>query len=331
MKNILLMAVVLMLAMAACSTRPTEPAKDASSVDSGQASVKPASQAVSAPADREPPAHIDGNRAMQYLREVVAFGPRPVGSEAHKKLEAYIHQHLKGMDVEDDRFTVQSNGKGYPIDNIVAKIPGKKDGILVIAGHYDTKPVPGFVGANDGGSSTALPLELARQYAAQAQGGKLDGCSVWIAFLDGEESIQQSNDMDLSNSMYGSQHMANKWQQDGTLKKVKAFLLVDMVGDADLDILRDSDSTGWLEDLIYEAAKRLGYQSHFFAMQTEMEDDHIPFVKKNVPSADLIDFDYGYNNVFWHSPQDTVDKLSAQSLQIVGDVVMETVRMVDSR
>jgi glutaminyl-peptide cyclotransferase len=130
-------------------------------------------------------------------------------------------------------------------------------------------------------------------------------------------------------SLYGITHVAEKWQGDGTLRKVKAFLLADMIGDADLNIDRDLNSTAWLENVVGEAAKRLGYQSHFFGHTNEVGDDHIPFMKRGVPSADLIDFTYGYNNVFWHTTQDTVDKLSPKSLQIVGSVMFETIRILD--
>ena len=118
---------------------------------------------------------------------------------------------------------------------------------------------------------------------------------------------------------------------DGTLKKIKAFLLEDMIGDADLNIEHDSNSTPWLEDLIYQAATQLGYQSHFFARTMPVTDDHMPFVQRGVPSADLIDFDYGYNDVFHHTTDDTVDKLSPKSLEIVGTVTLETVRLINQR
>jgi glutaminyl-peptide cyclotransferase len=132
-------------------------------------------------------------------------------------------------------------------------------------------------------------------------------------------------------SLYGVRHLAQKWQDDGTIKKIKAFLLEDMIGDADLNIDRDQNSTQWLEDMIYQSATRLGYQSHFFVRTNEVNDDHMPFVQRGVPSADLIDFEYGYGNVFWHTPQDTVDKLSPKSLEIVGTVTLETVRMLDKK
>jgi len=122
-----------------------------------------------------------------------------------------------------------------------------------------------------------------------------------------------------------------KCKGEGTIEKIKAFILEDMIGDADLNVDRDQNSTPWLEDLVYQAATRLGYQSHFFARAIPMDDDHMPFVERGVPSADLIDFNYGYNNVFWHTTQDTVDKLSPKSLEIVGTVTLETVRMLDKK
>ena len=268
---------------------------------------------------------------MQYVKEIVTFGPRPIGSANHKKVEDYITSHLKGDAVEDDTFTADTPEGKFPVHNIMAKFPGTKDGIIVIASHYDTnyplRNTP-YVGANDGGSSSALLLELANQLRVQ----KRDGYSVWLVWDDAEESVKPDTEVNfLSDSLYGIQHLADKWQADGTLKKIKAFLLTDMIGDADLDIDREQNSTPWLEDTVLEAARRLGYQSHFFARSKSMLDDHLPFVKRGVPSADLIDFTYGYNNVFWHTPQDTVDKLSPKSLDIVGCVILETVRLLDTK
>jgi glutaminyl-peptide cyclotransferase len=123
--------------------------------------------------------------------------------------------------------------------------------------------------------------------------------------------------------------LAERWEKDGTLKQIKAFLLEDMIGDADLNVDKDANSTPSLENIVYEAATRVGYQSHFFARTIGVEDDHLPFMKRGIPCADLIDLDYGYNNVFHHTPQDTIDKLSPKSLQIVGSVTLETVRLLD--
>ena len=289
------------------------------------------SEAASTPpvpfSDNGPLPQIDAKRAFEYTREVTAFGPRYMGSENHKKLERYILDHLKGDQIEDDAFTADTVEGKFPVRNIIAKFPGKKDGIIAILGHYDTNyPLrdTGYVGANDGGSSTAILLE----YANQLRGKTRDGYSVWLVWTDGEEAVKHWSDTD---SDYGSRHLAEKWEQDGTLKKIKALMVMDMIADADLNIDRNTNGTPWLLDLIYDAATRGGYQSHFYARDGPIEDDHLPFLKRGVPCADVIDLDYGYNNVFHHSPQDTMDKLSPKSLQIVGNTTLETIRMLDQR
>jgi len=284
-----------------------------------------AMDASGAGADPNPPS-IDADRAMKYVKNIVAFGPRPVGSANHKKLEDYIYSQLKGDSVEDEAFVADTPEGKFPMRNIIAKFPGTRDGIIVIAGHYDTNyPLrdTGYVGANDGGASTAILLELANQL----RGKKRDGYSVWLFWTDGEEAMKNWTATD---SVYGSRHLAERWEKDGTIKKIKAFLLADMIGDADLNVDQDSNSTAQLESVVYQAATRLGYQSHFFGRTIGVEDDHLPFMQRGVPCADLIDLDYGYNNVFHHTPQDTVDKLSTKSLQIVGSVILETVRILDT-
>jgi len=293
-------------------------------------STPPVPPEAAAP-DKAPLPHIDSKRAFQYMREVTAFGPRYMGSENHKKLEHYILDHLKGDQVEDDAFSADTVEGKFPVRNIIAKFPGEKNGIIVILGHYDTVyPLrnSGFVGANDGGSSTAILLEYANQLRGGGAGKKRDGYSVWLVWTDGEEAVRQWSNTD---SVYGARHLAEKWEKDGTLKQVKALMVMDMIGDADLDIVRDTKGAPWLLDLIYAAAERGGYQSHFYAQQGPIEDDHVPFVNRGVPCADVIDLDYGYNNVFWHSPQDTIDKLSPKSLEIVGDTILETIHMLDQR
>jgi Zn-dependent M28 family amino/carboxypeptidase len=264
---------------------------------------------------------------MQYTKEVTAFGARPIGSANHRKLEQYILSHLKGDEVESDSFTADTVEGKFPVRNIIAKFAGQKDGIIVVAGHYDTNyPLrdSGYVGANDGGSSTAILFEIANQL----RGKKREGYSVWLVWTDGEEAVRQWSATD---SLYGTKHLAERWQQDGTAKKIKGLLLADMIADADLNIEKESNSTPWLQDMLYQAAIKLGYQSHFFARSVAVDDDHLPFLKIGIPCVDIIDLDYGYNNVFHHSPQDTLDKLSSKSLQIVGDVILQTIWMLDAR
>jgi glutaminyl-peptide cyclotransferase len=321
----------LLLTFALASTIACAKGISSSSATAAPKSESPATPPEAAPPDSAPLPHIDSKRAFQYTREVTAFGPRYMGSENHKKLEHYILDHLKGDQAEDDAFTADTVEGKFPVRNIIAKFPGTKDGIIVILGHYDTVyPLrnSGFVGANDGGSSTAILLEYANQLRGGGAGKKRDGYSVWLVWTDGEEAVRQWTNTD---SVYGARHLAEKWEKDGTLKKIKALMVMDMIGDADLDIVRDTKGAPWLLDLIYAAAERGGYQSHFYAQQGPIEDDHVPFVNRGVPCADVIDLDYGYNNVFWHSPQDTMDKLSSKSLEIVGDTILETIHMLDQR
>jgi glutaminyl-peptide cyclotransferase len=275
------------------------------------------------PPDKAPLPHIDAAKAMDYVRQVVSFGPRYLGSPGHKKTEEFLRAHLKGDNLEEDAFTASTPAGNLPMVNFIAKFGGSQEGIVVLAGHYDTLYGRNdFVGANDAASDTGLLLAIADYLRAQK---RRQGYSIWLVWLDGEEAIKQWSATD---SVYGARHLAEEWQKDGTAKNIKAFLLADMIGDKDLDIDRDQNSTPWLEDLLGQAATRLGYQSHFFQRLNAVEDDHLPFARIGVPVADLIDFNYGYNNVFWHSSQDTLDKLSPQSLGIVGDVMLETARLL---
>ncbi|HSE50041.1 MAG TPA: M28 family peptidase [Terriglobales bacterium] len=271
---------------------------------------------------------IAGQRALAHVKALTEMGPRPVGSAAHKKMEQYLVGKLAGAQLEDDRFEQQTPLGKFAMRNIIAKYPGTKDGVVVLASHYDTKKLPNFVGANDGGSSTAVLLAIGEQLRAHMKDGKREGFSVWLVFFDGEEALDA--DINASDGLYGSKHLAQKWKQDGTLNRTKAFILADMVGDQDLAVLRDANSTPWLLDLIDAAAEKLGHQSHFFQYSSGMIDDHIAFKDAGVPIADLIDFDYGFQNAFWHTPEDTADKLSPRSLEIVGNVMLQAVWMLDA-
>ncbi len=287
----------------------------------------PAPPPLDAPAAATGPApSINAARAIQYVKEFVSIGSRPPGSPGHAEAEQFIKSHLAGDNVEVDSFTAKTPVGEFPIHNIIAKFPGKKDGIIVVAGHYETNyPLPkAYVGANDGGSTTGLLLELANQF----RGKQLEGYSIWLLWTDGEEAFVKWSPTD---SLYGTKHLAQKWQQDGTAKKIKAFILLDMIGDADLDVQRDTNSTAWLSDLVYKAAATLGYQSHFFQQPTAVEDDHLPFARIGVPVVDIIDIDYGYADAYHHTTQDTLDKLSPKSLEIVGDVVLQTIQYINQR
>ena len=279
---------------------------------------------------------FDGAKAYEYAREFAAIGPRWPTGPGHVKAEEFLRAHfLRAHDqLEEDTFTASTPIGPVPLCNFIVRFAGKKPGVIMLGTHYETNyPLRNinFVGANDGASTTGLLMTIADQLRAQtarAPGRKLDGYSVWLVFFDGEEAIQQWS---RSDSTYGSRHLAAKWGRDGTLNQIKAFLLADMIGDKDLDIQHETHSTAWLVDLVAQAAKKFGDQRYFFQKEMDVEDDHLAFVERGVPSIDIIDLDYGPNNSYHHTAQDTMDKISAHSLTIDGDVFMETIRLIDQR
>ncbi|HXG33449.1 MAG TPA: M28 family peptidase [Bryobacteraceae bacterium] len=267
-------------------------------------------------------AGFSGASALNYTARVVAFGPRPPGSEAHRRLQNYILAELRRFrcEVVEDAFTAQTPLGPIPMKNIVARFPGTSGKAVAITGHYDTKALPGrrFVGANDGGSSTGFLLEMARTLSARPRRH-----DVYLVWFDGEEAMVQWSEAD---SLYGSRQLVRRWRRDGTLERLTSVINVDMIGDKDLGIVREAHSTLWLREQIWQIAAELGYQRHFLNEVVEIEDDHVPFLRAGVPAVNLIDFDYGPGHSWWHTEQDTLDKLSARSFQIVGDVVLEFIR-----
>ena len=266
-------------------------------------------------------ADFSGASALEYTRRVVAFGPRPPGSPAIGKLQAYIlaEARARGAAVEEDGFTAQTPIGSIAMKNLIARFRGTSGRAVVITGHYDTKRMPEirFVGANDGGASTGFLLEMARALA----GRKLTD-SVWLVWFDGEEAF---GEWSATDGIYGSRHLAARWARDGTLKRVKALINVDMIGDRDLGILEEWNSAPALRKLVWQAAADLGFQRHFLNRPAAIEDDHIPFLRQGVQALDLIDFDYPP----WHTAGDTMDKLSLSSFNVVGQVVMETLRRLE--
>lgn len=267
---------------------------------------------------------FDGKRAYALVAKQVGFGPHPSGSPAIAKVQDFLQSELKsyGCTVDTDSFSADTPVGRLPMKNIVVKIPGEKPGIILLGTHYDTLlAVPNFVGADDGGSSTALMLELARLLCPKR--GK---SAVWIAFFDGEEAMQHWSDTD---SRYGSRQMAAKLALSGDLKKVKAFLLADIVGGRKAQFLRETSSTPDLINLVWNTAHKLGYNGLFRDTTTSAEDDHDAFLDRHVPSLDVIgDF---MNNGYWHTPQDNMDVISAKTLGSVGHVFLESIKELQSR
>jgi glutaminyl-peptide cyclotransferase len=278
---------------------------------------------------------FDGKRAFAHVAKQVSFGPHPSGSQAIAKMQDYLLSELKSYSctVETDAFSSDTPIGRIYMKNILVKIPGEKPGVILLGTHYDTAraardprtgevhPMPTFVGADDGGSSTGVMLELARLLCA-----KRGPYAVWIAFLDGEEAMHDWSDTD---SRYGSRQMAARLSTSGDIKKIRAFLLADIVGGRNARFLRESSSTPALVDLVWNTAGKLGYSAIFLNEPTSAQDDHDSFLKRGVPSVDVIgDFS---NNGYWHTPQDSLDKISAKVLAIVGHVFLESVKELQAK
>jgi glutaminyl-peptide cyclotransferase len=299
---------------------------------SSSSAAAPPAQIVIPASDVAPPAAqtggFDGAKAYDQVAKLVAFGPHPPATDSIRAVQNYIHLQLQsfGCAVDDDDFNAQTGLGNLAMKNIVAKIPGTGQGIILLLTHYDTKRVDNFVGAEDGGSSTGLMLEMARVLCGRPKQAN----AVWIAFLDGEET-QAHLTWDTPDSIYGSRELAARMAVAGDLKRIRAVILADMVGQYNLQILRDRDSPKWLTDTIWNTAARLGYQSVFVPQETSTEDDNLPFIERHVPVIDLIDLNDYINLGYWHTAQDTLDKISPRNLAIVGHVILESVNALQTK
>jgi Zn-dependent M28 family amino/carboxypeptidase len=222
-----------------------------------------------------------------------------------------------------DSFTGQTPTGPIPMTNVILTFPGTSGQAIAVTGHFDTKHIAmvHFVGANDAGSSTGFLIEFARVVSRMNHPD-----TIYIVFFDGEEDVVNWTATD---SRYGSRHLAAKWAADGTLSKIKALLNIDMIGDKQLDLANDENSSSGLRALFGKIAAKQGNTRYFRTDTGGIDDDHKPFADAGVNVIDVIDLDYGPNNSYWHTAQDTMDKLSAQSFQVVGDVVLEAVRELE--
>jgi len=267
---------------------------------------------------------FDGQRAFQDLRAMVEIGPRPSGSPALEKTRDYIRKELAaaGLKVDEQAFDARTPTGTVHMVNLRATLPGSSSssGRIVIGGHYDTKLVKEFrfVGASDAASSAAFLLEIAR-----ALKGRANPLPIELLFLDGEEAVVRWERQDHT---YGSRYYVEQLKKAGAVQDVKAFILVDMIGDTDLGIRREQNSTAWLTDAIWSAAKKLE-RPEFLDEPTPIEDDHLEFLAAGIPSVDIIDLDYSA----WHTAEDTLDRVSAKSLQAVGDVLLAALPAIERR
>jgi glutaminyl-peptide cyclotransferase len=292
---------------------------------------------TNSPAQKATASRFNGQTAYNLTAQLLQIAPKRFnGSPGHLKAEEFIKQHFTAEaargSFETDTFTASTPLGFQTMRNYIVKYPGKKDGIIVLVSHYETNyPLRDieFYGANDGAATTALLIEIGNVLRAHPP----EGYSIWLVFDDGEEAVKAWTESD---SLYGTRHLAAKWANDGTLGKIKALLVADMIADKDLNIDYVDNSTPWLLDMLKVAAKNTGHSAYIFKYKESEDDDHLPFAQRGVPVLDVIDAHYGpVTNTapdgYHHTAQDTLDKISAKSLQISGDLFLEMIRLINQR
>jgi len=268
---------------------------------------------------------FSGERAMQHARKQVEIGPRPPDTPALEKTRNYIIQELKsyGLRVFSDEFTAKTPFGEKRMVNIVGDIPGETKDYILLASHYDTKLYDDmlFVGANDPAASVGTLLEIGRVLASAQEKPKL---SYRLVFFDGEEAFCEGWDecskADAPDNTYGSRHYVSQLRERGELKRTRALILLDMMGYKKLELGRDTSSTRWLQDIIWQTGRELGHAKIFVDREEGVGgDDHEPFLAAGIDAVDLIQLG-GYP--YWHKPEDDINKISADSMKIVGETVL---------
>jgi Zn-dependent M28 family amino/carboxypeptidase len=294
--------------------------------------------ALTLPAHAQPE-QISGQVVYNLTQQFLAVAPKRYnGSPGYFAAGKFITDHFKPEaargNFEKDEFTVNTSAGPQTMRNYIVKYPGKKDGIIVLASHYETNynlRDINFVGANDGACTTALLISIGQYLRVHPP----QGYSVWLLFDDGEESVSGRWD-NPSDELYGTRHLAAKWYNDGTLRRIKAFIVADMIGDKDLDIYQEQSGPSWLRDILLQAAANTHHSANISRQKGTEDDDHVPFVQRGVPAIDVIDIDYGPHTMtqpdgYHHTAQDTIDKISAHSLQVSADIFMEMIRLINQR
>ncbi len=318
------------LAVALCLLTP---ALEACRENATQNNPQPTPSPQSAPVSQVSRPGFDGPRAFAHVRKMVETGPRPAGSAELARTREYLTSELQaaGLKISNDEFAAKTPGGERRMVNVTAELTGKSPRVIILASHYDTKPVKDyrFVGANDGGSSTGALVELARSLAASNPQPEF---TYWFVFFDGEEAFCKNWD-DCSrpgqpDNTYGSRRYVASLRERDQLSRVDALILLDMIGYTDLAIPREGYSTPWLTDIIWETARTLGHGAQFPNGKEFVEDDHVPFLQAGVPVVDLIQLS-GYPH--WHTAEDTLDKISPRSLQVVGETVLASLPRIEER
>jgi hypothetical protein len=278
---------------------------------------------------------IDGERAFEHVRKQVEFGPRPAGSAELARTREYIVSELKsyGLNVTLDEWQAKTPIGERKMANVTAELPGESSDVIIISSHYDTKLFKQFrfVGANDGASSTGALMEMARVMATSGQKPRL---TYRFVFFDGEEAFCENWDdcetPDGPDNTYGSHRYVKQLKEKNETKRVRAMILLDMIGYKNLELGRNTTlSTIWLIDAVWDTASELGYGDYFVNTTEHCDgDDHVPFLNAGIEALDIIQLgSYEY----WHDAEDTLDKISPQSLKIVGDVVLASLPRIEQR
>ncbi|HJR05941.1 MAG TPA: M28 family peptidase [Pyrinomonadaceae bacterium] len=306
---------------------------NATNSNNAQGNVTPSPAASASTAATQTRPAFDGQRAFEHVRRMVEIGPRPAGSAELARTREYITSELQAanLKVTNDAFTAQTPVGARQMVNVTAELAGESTDVIIISSHYDTKPYKEFrfVGANDGGSSTGALIEIARSLAAA---GRKPRFTYWFVFFDGEEAFckswSQCGTEEAPDNTYGSRRYVSQLAARGETKRVRSMILLDMIGYKNLAIPRESLSTPWLVDIIWDTADELGYSAEFPDAEESVEDDHIPFLQAEIPVADLIQLS-GYR--YWHTAEDTLDKISPRSLQVVGETVIASLPRIEQR
>jgi len=278
---------------------------------------------------------FNSQQAYTYTAEIAGYGERWPGSPGHQKTEDLIHQVLlkDGAQIESDDFVATTPRGPVPVHNIIGKFNVTADPqqrIFILAGHYDTLFRPGFIGANDGASSTAILLAFADALAHQKT-----KMQIWLVWTDLEEAI---NSFTGDDGLYGSRHLAQKLRADGRASRIRGLFLLDMIGDKDLNVAREMGSKRALQNVIAQAANQLGYGHYFFQYEVGIIDDHVSFINVGIPSVDVVDAEFGrmgpgFDSMgeFHHTNADTMDKVSQHSLEVTGRTILLTVELLDAQ
>jgi glutaminyl-peptide cyclotransferase len=271
---------------------------------------------------------------MENVRKQVEIGPRAPGSAGAAKTRTFIINELKshGLNVSTDEFVAKTPLGDKAMANITAEIAGESKDVIILASHYDTKYYKDmlFVGANDPGASVGTLLELARVLAGIDRKPKV---TYWLVFFDGEEAFcenwDECGEPDAPDNTYGSRQYVKQLKKNNQTGRVRALVLLDMMGYKNLELGRDTLSTRWLQDIIWQSGRELGHGEIFVDRPEGVGgDDHAPFLRAGIAAVDLIQLS---NYPYWHKADDTIDKVSSQSMKIVGDVILASLPRIEQR